>query len=331
MAKAVKAKKVAKAAPKKAGKKPAVRRVRCEECLKLKDPSVIEEIDGAMVCKVCKHTARAEVTKVSKAAGMKWYAVAVAAMREVRARKEVLKRARERGLAHKVGRILIPTHVEVLTRGATYEVWSSDEADPEAKKLGFISGPDTVGDALFEAILKWPNEATLEVRSIKKAGRVVARNKRSFPGTLIVQCEYDADLFHLIDGVPQVFGILPLRPTLKGYRYPRKEPRQARKPQKWELEANQFWRPVPLEPEEAKAMLDGVARSRKPVKEQVPELDYGPGDRVRIVGGLFKGSGGNVVKVGGKATEPDVTVVVSVMGREVEVEAKHWYVKRAGN
>ena len=61
------------------------------------------------------------------------------------------------------------------------------------------------------------------------------------------------------------------------------------------------------------------------------ELDYGKGDKVRIRGGAFVGSEGEVKAISepkDPTESPKVTVVVTFWGRPVDVEVDYWEVDK---
>lgn len=144
----------------------------------------------------------------------------------------------------------------------------------------------------------------------EKNGKVVRLKRKAWEGYVLVKMVATPDTVHLVQGVRDVLGILPLKPTLKGYRYPKKEPKQARPVRKQDVEEHERWWPQPLSDLEEATLMKMVAA----VTEPDPEVaEYVVGDPVEPhdTGTMFDGQVGLVKQVLG---DQEYEVEFRVMG-----------------
>jgi transcription antitermination factor NusG len=187
--------------------------------------------------------------------------------------------------------------------------------------LGFITA-ETEEQARNYARRKWPNDFQRVVELHKAGGkpRLVARPK--YKGYVAFKAEYTDDVHHLVHGTKGVLGVLPAKIGLRGFRFPRKEPRQKVKPKPWEIELWEKWTPTPMDsPEEVEQML----AEKEEVKNTPRKAEYkfAPGEQVRIVNGQWQGLVGTVQEV---SHENPVKFVVEIvtLGRTFRSKHEGW-------
>ncbi len=127
-----------------------------------------------------------------------------------------------------------------------------------------------------------PIEKVIDHREKKK--RVKTRN--FFPGYILIQCVLDKVTKHLILNIPSVISFVGPRNT-----------------------------PAPLRDEEVNKIL-GRMEDRKDA--DVPEIQYRPGDAVRVIDGPFNTFSGTVQEVNQEKLK--LKVMVSIFGRKTPVE-----------
>lgn len=82
-------------------------------------------------------------------------------------------------------------------------------------------------------------------------------------------------------------------------------------------------KPVALQPEEARQMMNQIKDSADVVKSKVV---YEPGEQVKVVDGAFQGQSGTVEEV-----DPErgrLKVSISIFGQEVGLDLEYWQVER---
>ncbi|MEM1272043.1 MAG: transcription termination/antitermination protein NusG [Bacteroidota bacterium] len=154
--------------------------------------------------------------------------------------------------------------------------------ESEADRLG-------LEDKLSQILI--PSEKVFEMRQGKKR----TREKTFFPGYILVEALLDAELTHVISGLPSVIGFL----TSGG-------------PE-----------PVALRPDEVNRIIGRMDEAREAGEQ--PEIPFQDGDRVKVVDGPFNNFTGNVEEV-----YPDkmkVKVMVSIFGRKTPLELDYLQVE----
>ncbi len=128
-----------------------------------------------------------------------------------------------------------------------------------------------------------PTETVFEMRSGKKR----TREKRFFPGYILIQALMDNELQHVVSGLPSVIGFLGGRDQA-----------------------------TPLRPEEVARIMGRVEDARD--SGEKPAMPFASGDAVKVVDGPFNNFTGFVDEV-----FPDkmkVRVMVSIFGRKTPLE-----------
>lgn len=157
----------------------------------------------------------------------------------------------------------------------------------------------------------------------RRDGVPVRVRRKAFPGYLLVQMIYTPDLHHLIAGVRGVWGLLPLKPVLRGFRYPRGEPKQGTPARRQDVAAHEAWRPTSVASEE---LAMALIRNQAARKKTPPPAAFAPGTPVRFVSGVWADRTGVVRKAAGDK----VVVGVPMLGTVVEVETPPAAVEREG-
>lgn len=151
-----------------------------------------------------------------------------------------------------------------------------------------------------------------------KDRKMIRQNVLSFPGYILVQCRWSEEVHHFIKGTRNVYGVLPLAPTLYGKRYNRKEPPTLRKPVEWEKEKTLTWAPTALATEEAALLL--LREQHRTEKKAPVKVECKIGDKVTLTGGTFAGMEGVVKGIDGTRDNPYLTVTVVMWGRNLDVK-----------
>jgi len=157
--------------------------------------------------------------------------------------------------------------------------------------------------SLLERIKQYNMEAkfgeilipTHPVQEIKSGVRTI-QNKRSFPGYIIVQMQFDETTSHLVKNTPKISGFVGGGINKK---------------------------PMPLREQEVEQMVTMATATPSKVKAQV---DFSVGDLVKITDGPFANFSGNVEEV--KAEKQRLRVTVSIFGRLTPVELDFIQVER---
>ncbi len=135
-----------------------------------------------------------------------------------------------------------------------------------------------------------PTEKVFEMRQGKKR----TRDKKFFPGYLLIEAVLDSTLKHIVSGIPSVIGFLTTGDE-----------------------------PTALQPDEVNRILGKLDAARE--QGEQPEIPFKAGDRVKVVDGPFNNFSGAVEEV-----YPDkmkVKVMVSIFGRRTPLELDYLQVE----
>ncbi len=157
--------------------------------------------------------------------------------------------------------------------------------EQEADRLG-------LEDRLEEVLI--PTEKVFEMRGGKKR----SREKRFFPGYILLHAHLDGQLLHVIDNTPNVIGF---------------------------LESGESG-PIPLRPDEVQRILGRMDEAREAGEQ--PEIPYQVGDAVKVVDGPFSDFSGFVEEVFPEKMK--VKVMVSIFGRKTPLELDYLQVEKEG-
>jgi transcription termination/antitermination protein NusG len=214
--------------------------------------------------------AAAEVVPAAPVSNKRWYVVKVASGREESIKAALERKVKVESLEEFFGQLVIP--VERIT---------------EVRKV----------------------KETKNGEKVTKEKRVV-KEKKKFPGYLMAEVEWNADIqtmFRDVNGVGDFVGSAG----------PGKEP-------------------APMSERDIQSMLHGMLPDdqKGSLKSKSPDkikLDYEQGDKVRIREGAFANFEGEVtvIQLPKEAGEtPKVTVVVHVLGRPTPLELEYWQVDK---
>ena len=146
-----------------------------------------------------------------------------------------------------------------------------------------------VSDKIEEIIV--PTHDVTEVRR----GKRVQRKKKYFPGYVLIKCEMNDDIYHMIKGLKKVSGFL----GSKGI-------------------------PVPVSNQEIEKILgqmkDGVAQPKS-------TIDYSIGEKVQVVDGPFASFSGLIEDIDEEKLR--VKVSVSIFGRPTPVDLEFNQIEKA--
>ena len=141
-----------------------------------------------------------------------------------------------------------------------------------------------------------------EKETVLQRGKRVTREKKKFPGYFMAKVEFNDEILYLFretSGVGDFVGGAPGQP------------------------------PIPMSSTEVKRMIGGDAEEpgAEPSKgdKDMPILDFGVGDRVKIKDGVFSGMEGEVAEI--LAAKEQVRVMLEVLGRPVSHELEYWQVE----
>lgn len=157
--------------------------------------------------------------------------------------------------------------------------------EQEVERLG-------LADRLEEVLI--PTEKVFEMRGGKKH----SREKRFFPGYILLHALLDSSLLHVIDGTPNVIGFLTSGDS----------------------------GPVPLRPDEVQRILGRMDEARAAGEQ--PEIPYQVGDAVNVVDGPFSDFSGFVEEV--YPEKMKVKVMVSIFGRKTPLELDYLQIEKEG-
>jgi transcriptional antiterminator NusG len=130
---------------------------------------------------------------------------------------------------------------------------------------------------------------TEKVKEIKR-GTATVRERKLYPGYVMVQMELNDETLVLINDTPGVGGLLGTGNT-----------------------------PVPMSEKDVEKMLMEAERT-----EEAPttKITFSVGDRVRIKEGLFQNFDGEIEEIW--PDKGQVRVIVSILGRPTPVELEYW-------
>jgi transcriptional antiterminator NusG len=135
-----------------------------------------------------------------------------------------------------------------------------------------------------------PTERVSEIKS----GRRRVRNKKLFPGYIMIEMEFDEELWYLIRETPGIGDFVGPRS-----------------------------RPTPMQPHEVERILHDMERDEGE-KPRV-KIEYQKGDSVKIKEGPFENFDGVVEEV--LPAKGIVKVIVTIFGRPTPVELEYWQVE----
>ena len=134
---------------------------------------------------------------------------------------------------------------------------------------------------------------THDVTEVKR-GKRIQRKKKYFPGYVLVKCEMDNDIYHMINNIKRVSGFL----GSKGI-------------------------PVPVSDKEIEKILgqikDGVAQPKS-------GIEYNIGEKVQVVDGPFASFSGMVEDIDEEKSR--LKVSVSIFGRPTPVDLEYNQVEK---
>ena len=135
-----------------------------------------------------------------------------------------------------------------------------------------------------------PTERVSEI----KGGKKRYREKKLYPGYIIVEMDLTDDVWYLIKETPGIGDFV-----------------------------GSFQKPIPLSPPEVEKILNTLKD-----KEETPELriDLEAGDGVKIKEGPFENFDGTVDEV--FPTKGQVRVIVTIFGRATPVDLEYWQVEK---
>ena len=130
---------------------------------------------------------------------------------------------------------------------------------------------------------------TEKVKEIKR-GATTVRERKIYPGYVMVEMELSDESLAIVNETPGVGGLLGTGNT-----------------------------PVPMSDKDVEKMLMEAERTEE---EPTTEMTFGPGDRVRIKEGLFQNFDGEIEEIWPEKGQ--VRVIVSILGRPTPVELEYW-------
>jgi transcriptional antiterminator NusG len=135
-----------------------------------------------------------------------------------------------------------------------------------------------------------PTERVSEI----KGGKKRYREKKLYPGYIIVEMDLTDDVWYLIKDTPGIGDFV-----------------------------GSFQKPIPLSPPEVDKILNTLKD-----KEETPEvkIDLEPGDGVKIKEGPFENFDGSVDEV--FPAKGQVRVIVTIFGRATPVDLEYWQVEK---
>lgn len=135
------------------------------------------------------------------------------------------------------------------------------------------------------------------VSHTKKDGKTIRVPAVTFPGYILIQTKYDDRMFHTLREVKFVYGLVP-----------------------------HHEHPTPLHSKEAAMLLLKKARQREDGKAEV-KLRFKVGSLVKVTDSTFRGLTASVRTIDGDPADPVVSAVVTIFGRPVPIQLKHWQVE----
>lgn len=134
-----------------------------------------------------------------------------------------------------------------------------------------------------------PSEKVAEV----KGGKKTISSRKFFPGYVLVQMEYDEEVYYFIRNTPGVIGFLG--------------PGE----------------PIPLEEHEIMDILGQIEAKKEKVK---PKVLFDIGETVKVTDGPFVNFNGVIDEVNPERGK--LKVLVSIFGRSTPVELEYWQVEK---
>jgi len=130
---------------------------------------------------------------------------------------------------------------------------------------------------------------TEKVKEIKR-GATTVRERKIYPGYVMVEMELSDETMAIVSETPGVGGVLGTGNT-----------------------------PVPMPDKDVERMLMEAERTEE---EPTTEISFAAGDRVRIKEGLFQNFDGEIEEIWPEKGQ--VRVIVSILGRPTPVELEYW-------
>lgn len=130
---------------------------------------------------------------------------------------------------------------------------------------------------------------TEKVKEIKR-GAATVRERKIYPGYVMVEMELNDDTLAVLNEIPGVGGLLGTGTT-----------------------------PVAMTQKDVDKMLMAAERTEE---EPTTEITFSAGDRVRIKEGLFQNFDGEIEEIWPEKGQ--VRVIVSILGRPTPVELEYW-------
>ena len=158
-----------------------------------------------------------------------------------------------------------------------YSGFEKNVARALAERVQLSSFTDFFGEILV------PTEEVVEMR----AGQKRRRERKFFPGYVLVEMELNDDTWHLVKETPRVLGFI----------------------------GGKADHPAPLSEAEANAILDRVAAG---TEKATPKTVFEPGEIVRVIDGPFNDFNGVVEEVNYEKSR--LQVAVTIFGRSTPVE-----------
>ncbi len=133
-----------------------------------------------------------------------------------------------------------------------------------------------------------PTERVIELRSGKKQ----ERDKKFYPGYILIEMELNDETWHLVRSIPRVTGFVGGS------------------------------RPVPLPEEEVEVIVQQIERA----PQQPPKTQFEKGEKVRIIDGPFTNFNGVIDEI--DLDHGRLKVMVSIFGRQTPVELNFYQVEK---
>ena len=133
------------------------------------------------------------------------------------------------------------------------------------------------------------------VRNIRR-GRKINREKRFFPGYVLIKMELNDDTWHLVKDTPRVMGFI----------------------------GGSKDKPSPITDDEAKEIMQHLEHGAEVTK---PKISFEPGEMVRVIEGPFNDFSGAVEEVNYEKSK--VRVAVLIFGRSTPVELEFSQIEKA--
>ena len=135
-----------------------------------------------------------------------------------------------------------------------------------------------------------PTERVSEVREGKKK----ISQRKFFPGYILMEMELNDETWYLVKNTPGVSGFIGPRA-----------------------------RPVPLKPEEIKAILKHTEEAQE---KPMPKTIFEKGEGIRVIEGPFINFDGTVEDI--NPLKGKLKVIISIFGRSTPVELEYWQVEK---